>query len=105
MTWVWIEILVALALVARHFVGVIDAYEMVRHFRRDYQQLIPLAELDTSCRALSLEFREVSYFTYPAPGQKRQWVDALVRVVVAAQSTYWTSDELKLGQVNKPTWW
>ena len=48
-TWVWIQILVALGLLVScemrvsGDVGLADVYEMVRHFRRDFQQLLPLA--------------------------------------------------------------
>ena len=76
----------------------IDVYEMVRHFRRDYEQLQPLA-LSNMEAAISLEFREASYFTHPTPGQKRLWVDALVRLVVTCDG-YWTSDEIKFSQVS-----
>ena len=49
-------------------------------------------------KSVSFEFREVSYFTYPTPGQKRWWVDAMLRVGVS-KPKYWMSDEIKFSQV------
>ena len=93
-TWVWTEVLVAFLL---NDIYIMDIYEMVRHFRRDFDQLLAVAALNYCRDRIGFEFRELSYFTYPSKGQKRWWVDAMVSVV--EKEPYWMSEEHKFAQV------
>ena len=56
-----------------------------------------VAVFNFSTNNLSFEFREISYFSYPAEGQKRWWLDAVVKVIT--NDPYWASEETKFGQV------